>query len=162
MTPKRIKQGALALLFIVLAVVWWRNISYFQTAEDSPSEVNGEMTPDLRPSKTADAPLAGVPYSPPKVNPFLKGRLPARTNGQMPAPSVPPPQPPKLRDLAQLTGVLERGKESQAVLRLSDGRSQVVSLKDTVAGWVLVSVGKEQAVFKQNKKLDTLRLGRGL
>ena len=150
------------MLFIILAVVWWRNISYFQTDDDSISEGNGEIAPDLRTSRTPDAPVVELPYFPPKVNPFLKGRLPARTNGQMSAPSVPPPQPPKLRDLARLTGVLERGKESQAVLRLSDGRSQVASLKDTVAGWILVSVGKEQAVFKQNKKLDTLRLGRGL
>jgi hypothetical protein len=161
MTPKRIKQAALTMLLLVLAIVWWRNITLFQASDNSQLRPESEVTMGTQESTTTKEPYPALQYSPPKVNPFLKATLPARTNGSMPTAKVPTPQSPNLRDLAQLTGILERGKESQAVLRLSDGRSQVVSLQDTISGWILLSVAKEQAVFKQNKKLDTLRLGRG-
>ncbi len=155
MKAPQVKKILLGALLVVMVYIWW---DAFQVIAPSTSAYQVVPLSASREVRVRDhQPLE---YLPPLVNPFKQFRdtaqgqaspQPARQRRQ-------PQQTPKLSDQYQLTGILQRGKASQAVLVAPNGSSAVLSLKDSLQTWELAKITDNIALFQHEHEKDTLRL----
>ena len=153
MKSAHLKKIALAVLLAIAVYIWWGNLGLFFPEEHQYA--TGVNPTAAEPTK--DAPKVGLVCRDVKVNPFWRPTEESEQKARRPTPEAPAPPPP-LRSMAELAGILDRGKASQAVLVLQDGSSIVAALGDTVSGWVLTGVRDSVVIFVQGKFCDTLSL----
>lgn len=152
MTSTRLKKGLLAVLLIVAGYIWWGNIQFF-----TQSDASSMMEPDGG-SEISTEPVAAtvVPaWEPPRVNPFQRITY---STAPPDRPRAPAPPKPELPPEYGLTGFLQRGNQSQAVIRIGQGGSTVLSIGDSLGAWQLVNVIDQAAILLNEKTYDTLRL----
>ena len=58
----------------------------------------------------------------------------------------------------KLSGLIKRGLSSQAVIMLPNGSTKVLSVRDSLGIWELISINENAAIFKHEKKRDTIWL----
>ena len=153
MKSNHVKKVILGLLAILLIYIWWGNIQTIYRSSESYS--TNQVTSDTTPIAKSSQQLS---YMGVKVNPFYR---PNNTPDKAAKPRTKPVEkkpPPKLSEVARLTGIVEKGTLSQAVIMTNDTQTFVLSLQDTLVYWYLNEVEPTFAVFKQGKFYDTLWL----
>jgi Tfp pilus assembly protein PilP len=155
MRSRRVKRLLLVVLTVLLIYVWWGNVQLFlpQTheADSMPSH-----PPQPQPN---EAPEQTLTYRPPVVNPFRRPKRTPKAKAERKEERKVAPPAVKLGDEVRVSGILERGSSSQAVIALPGGLSQVMSVGDSLDLWKLVVVGDEYVVFKRDRARDSLWLG---
>ncbi|MDH3936427.1 MAG: hypothetical protein OEV68_03735 [candidate division Zixibacteria bacterium] len=153
MKANNLKKVVLGLLAALLIYIWWGNIRTLSRSGESHDD--SRVIPDEQTTGEISEPLA---YRTVKVNPFRRpvasGDEAAQARGRPPEETP----PPKLSEVARLTGVVEKGSLSQAVIMTEDAQTFVLSLDDSLVYWCLREVAPTFAVFKQGKYHDTLWL----
>ena len=152
MSKETIKRIVLGLLLVLLIYIWWDAIAVFSTGE-TPVAIN--LTPiDSKAKETSEK--VSIEYRPPKINPFARAAKikPTPKRAKTGSRSL----TPTLSETHQLTGILRRGKLSQAVIELPSGTSAILSLGDTISEWRLHKIHKELVIFKKDKRFDSLFL----
>ena len=153
MKSNHAKKVILGLLATLMIYVWWGNVQTFRQTSESYSA--SQVTSDAAPMDKSSMQL---PYRGVKLNPFYR---PINTPDRAAKPRAKPIEekpPPKLSEVARLTGLVEKGILSQAVIMTKDSQTFVLSLEDTLVYWYLDEVAPTYAVFKQGKYHDTLWL----
>jgi hypothetical protein len=138
---------------VVLAVgfPWWLlSSSPIELAETPPIPVS---TLSLSRVGELDAALASPPFSPTR-QPIPANGDPAQTAGVVAAaPPAPPPTPPQLVGLV----VASRGK-AVALIKAASGETVTLAPGQSVDGWKLVRVSREEAVVENGGARQQLRL----
>jgi hypothetical protein len=154
MTPKKWKQIILGLLACVMAYIWWGNIEllWLRSNTSVASVFSPERQAITAPHSTCELKQYDV-----KANPFRRWGVPS---APAPAPRNIPPAVmiPRLSERMHLVGVLVESDHPQAVLRINDTGSVVLTHGDILEGWSLVGVGKDRVWFGCDSILDTLYL----
>ena len=154
MKSSHVKKAILTLLAMVLIYIWWGNIRTFHRSSDSYSASPAEQ--DYAGS-TGES-VRRLVYRGVKVNPFRRPINTPEGAAKPPTKPVVEKPPPMLSEVARLTGLVEKGLLSQAVITTRDSQTFVLSLQDTLVYWSLDEVTPIFAVFRQGKYYDTLWL----
>ena len=152
---KRLKKVILGILTLVLIFVWWDNLKMFAPSGSHPSSAPSD-TANVVTEVYADHQLG---YKPPRINPFYHQSVDQQKQRSTPkSPVQEPAVRPATPSGTALLGILRRGSASQAVIRGPDGRSTVLSLDDSLAGWKLTIVAENYVVFRHLEFQDTIWL----
>jgi len=144
------KWWLLAGLVLVLTYVWY---DAFQMMSPESDAYRVTSPTAASPSTSPGAPQ--LEYEPPQTNPFKQPT--ATPQAAQPTRAQQPPAPAQLDPGYQLTGILRRDRQSQAVVTLRDS-STVLSLGDSLGVWELLDITAQAAVFSHDKNRDTLWL----
>ena len=156
MKSDTIKKLVLAALLLVFIYIWWGNLKlFFGGSSYSEQAYQTSVRADSQSAETG-----GLEYRLPRVNPFQRQIAAQQRRQEKPAPAKQQPRStPKLSEAYTLAGVLTEKAEPQAVLRLPDGSSAILTVGDSIGQWRLTAIGERQVVFTHGKEHDTLRLG---
>lgn len=154
MKSSHARKVILALLSVLLIYIWWGNVRTFHRSSDSYSASPFEQDTAGKTEQSVQ-PLA---YRGVKVNPFRRTIDTPDRAAKPPAKPTEEKPPPMLSEVAHLTGLVEKGVLSQAVITTRDSQTFVLSLQDTLVYWSLNEVTPTFAVFRQGKYYDTLWL----
>lgn len=144
----------LALLVLVAAYIWTKNLSFFHSDNSS---VHVEQTDSLASAPTPKPTV--IVYRPAKVNPFRRISTPDHTIApkQKLSPKV-LPVPEKPSSHLILSGIVGRPPLSQAVFQDRTGVTTIRGLNDSLGVWKLVQISFDRAVFSSGRYRDTLLL----
>jgi hypothetical protein len=146
------KWWLLAGLAMFMCFIWY---NAFRTMSSEPFSIKENASTPKR--SVSRGKTQSLEYASPKINPFkvptAKAAQPKRRQQQ------PKPAEPKLQldPQLQLTGILGRGSQSQAVLSRPGG-SLVLSLGDSLDVWELKAINTSTVIFGHGKNRDTLWL----
>ena len=156
MKSNTVKKLALAVLLLVFVYIWWGNLKMF-FSESSYSEQAFQIR---TPTDSQAVQPGSLQYQPPQVNPFRRPAPSTKTQPAKPTAAKQQAKPlPRLSAQYALAGVVTEKGEPQAVVRLPDGSSTIVTLGDSIEQWELAEINKRHVVFRHKKERDTLWLG---
>jgi hypothetical protein len=154
-----LKRAVLIVLLAVATIVWGRNFINFGKSGDSymmNSSPVDRTLPDI--TKVKD-----IPYHSPRIDPFF---LPAKTD-KVPK-RTPKADSSKIADIRKtsskyiMKGFISESNSPQALLRESDQHAsavcRVVSIGDSLDGWIVQRIGDGIIIFAKGKFRDTLEI----
>ncbi|SYZ73741.1 hypothetical protein TRIP_C60011 [Candidatus Zixiibacteriota bacterium] len=155
MKPEKIKRLAFLLLLAIALFIWIRNFNFLGQNENY-FKILETTTKKTHPG-TAN--MRRLDYKKPLFNPFIKPDPVASSNtlarnSRQGAPIVPERLSPKY----VLDGVVPGTGHPQAVIRILSGGTRLISVKDTIGVWKVVSIDPNRVIFATGKYRDTLRL----
>lgn len=152
MRSEKVKRSILALLVLTLGYVW-RNA--FDTIIPSSAGEYGLPGPGAETITHTEHP--DLLFREPRINPF---KAPAAKTETTPTnvrrQTLKPSLPPRPAESYQLAGIIKQGQSSQAVIVFPGGASTIMSIGDSLSGWVLHLVNEDKIVFRHAKERDTL------
>jgi len=126
----------------------------------------GEAPPRSASARIAPPPPEVTPVPPGSLSfaltapPFDTDRTPGTAPPPPPAAAAAPPPPPP--PAPRLVGVAAGGRSrAVALVRGADGETKVLSRGQSIDGWRLVAIGRQEAAFELNGERRTIRLDFG-
>ncbi|MFH2037171.1 MAG: hypothetical protein ABIJ45_12270 [Candidatus Zixiibacteriota bacterium] len=157
MKSDRVKWITFGGLAIVAAVIWINNLNLF--SEQSTYFQIKERNENLQ---TVDKhQFIPIEYDKPKFNPFSppKTSKPIKTqDNSKPKKEQNKPQPPKISNQYSIAGLVLEQESPQAILERPNNTNVLISIGDTLDGWIVSSINEEGVILKQDKFADTLLL----
>ncbi|MEW6413256.1 MAG: hypothetical protein AB1483_12425 [Candidatus Zixiibacteriota bacterium] len=156
MKRARVKKVLLVLLIVVAGYIWWGNFQMMASSSNtsySPPDI-------LENPRPVSAAASRIEYEEPRINPFKreiaqvqpeKPQL-SRNRTASPVQSITPSMGSVLK------GLIVEQQTPQAVVKINDGTSKVLSIGDSLHSWELVKIGDRQIIFRREKARDTLWL----
>ncbi|GEM_PF-2134802 len=156
MKSDKVKKIFLGILAVIAIVIWVRNIGiikgspefYRETGMDSKGIISDKYI------------FPEIPYQKPRINPFKASASASRQTPSSPisAPNVNSSKKPPPSSIYIFDGFVLGSGNSQAILKSKTGQIFLIAPKDTVDGWVAVSIESGFIVFKSDQRFDTLSI----
>ena len=149
------KKVVLLILVLLMIYVWWNNLSQPEYSESEEQTEQATQSPDGNHHTSA---LPEITYVPPKYDPFRKYVKPSPVSAASTTKREAKPVALKLVAGHNLSGILSKGKSSQAVVVVPAQGSRVLTLGDSLGSWQLIGIKEMSVIFKNGRNYDTLYL----
>ena len=151
---QKYKYIILSLLFILLIYIWWGNINQFTSTETYYNINSLDKKID---SKKPNQELSNT-FNAPKINPFKKPNYGVTVNSKNKnVQSKKEEKVPKLSNKYLLKGFIWDNEQPQVIIK-QNTNTFILSLKDSLELWELISLTDSSVIFRHDKEKDTLLL----